>query len=586
MINILDKNIIGIAKGTIPFIKGYLGTELKFDFTNISGIEVPKGTTVITIDESISDPAKMISGPIGLNGNPKTNIVTWIKFNSHRFVGNYDATNGMIIRQLDDNSSELYADGGNASEDIKGTNGGDVFVKLPDFWFKGVTLDANKTEMHFRATNPEDSSWTKWDGNNLIGAYKGNVTNNILYSRSNVIPTVNIKQVDFKTYARTRSNGDDHFSLVTYEAHQVMALLYMCYYGNTNGQEVIGAGTVNYPKITGQTNVDGINDTVAENSRSINFWGLENWWGDIDEFIDNISTQAGWTGNGIADIMDYNNNLVRRVSGCSTNSYNIQKMILGEFLDMLPKSCIVSDTNFKTYYCDLGMVYSSPSFIASRSCYDNRANGGPFFLYVANGSTVAGAASGSRLQYHGRVSYYKPIEYKEVDMGDAGIWCAQNIGANSPEECGLYFAWGKTVDYTKDSTGVNTGGIGLSDEQDAANVLIGDEWHIPTEEEMVKLIALPRELVTINGVNCVKITAKNGNILYLPFVGYYYYSTLYEYNTYGMYTINKCTSMLNTDMPYYYRFQNESEGFPYMNHDTNNRYGHTIRAIKRKKTRS
>lgn len=37
--------------------------------------------------------------------------------------------------------------------------------------------------------------------------------------------------------------------------------------------------------------------------------------------------------------------------------------------------------------------------------------------------------------------------YDYVDMGEAGIWATCNIGANKPEEYGLYFAWGETEGY-------------------------------------------------------------------------------------------------------------------------------------------
>lgn len=186
----------------------------------------------------------------------------------------------MVLRQLDDNDSTKYADGSDASEDIAGVNGGDVFMKMPDFWFVGESLDDtnDKYNIHFSAVEQNDGrNWTKWDGNTLIGVYKatcentGNNTTGKIYSISGKTPTKTVSQINFKNKARNRSNGDDHFMIVTYEAHQVMGLLYMCYYGNMNGQAVIGAGTSSYSKKTGATNVDGMNDTVAENARSINF---------------------------------------------------------------------------------------------------------------------------------------------------------------------------------------------------------------------------------------------------------------------------------------------------------------------------
>ena len=56
-------------------------------------------------------------------------------------------------------------------------------------------------------------------------------------------------------------------------------------------QGIIGSGTDSYEKETGQTDSLGMEDTHAEtngNTMSINFWGLENWWGNKYEFIDNV----------------------------------------------------------------------------------------------------------------------------------------------------------------------------------------------------------------------------------------------------------------------------------------------------------
>lgn len=383
----------------------------------------PDEPTIIRLNQTISDPYSMLSGEFGKDGTPESNVISWIRANSHRYVGTYDEEQGMVLRQLDDNNSELYADGSDASEDIKGTNGGDVFMKMPDFWFKGVDVDGNPdiVDMYFSAEEPTEDGWTKWDGNTLIGVYEavaevtGNNVNGAVYSRSGVTPSVNISQINFRAKARNRSNGNDHFQIVTYEAHQVMALLYMCYYGNMNGQNVIGSGTNSYPKVIGQTNVDGMNDTRAQNSRSINFWGLENWWGDIYEWMDNILTEAGSSDNGIATIRDYGSNLVRRVTGCATSTNEISKMILGEVLDMFAKTTI-SNSNYNTYYCDGGFVSASASNVARRASFAANTIGGPFCLHVSGTSSDTYSYNGTRLLYHGRVTIQKNAPVAKSSM--------------------------------------------------------------------------------------------------------------------------------------------------------------------------
>lgn len=395
------KKVIGVSKGAAPITRIYKGNRIIWD-KPIDDITIPpNNTTRLILNQSISDPTKMVTGEFGKDGNPKKNVVSWIRANSHRYVGTYNSNLGMVLKQLDDNNSERYADGTSAASDITTK---DVFMKMPTFWFRGEQLATNKYAIHFTAKEPTSGTWVKWDGNTLIGVYEavcqntGNNANGELYSRSGATPTVNVSQENFKAKARNRSNGDDHFMLVTYEAHQVMALLYMCYYGNMNAQAVIGAGTPSYPKVTGQTNIDGMNDTVAENSRSINFWGLENWWDDIYEWMDNLES---YNTSGGVNILDYNGNTVRQVTGyCSSSSDWITKMLLGEALDMIAKTVGGSET---TGYCDRGYVSSNSGKVAYRSFNAAYASGGPFDLFVNNAPSNVYGYSGSRLKYHGRV---------------------------------------------------------------------------------------------------------------------------------------------------------------------------------------
>ena len=51
--------------------------------------------------------------------------------------------------------------------------------------------------------------------------------------------------------------------------------------------------------------------------------------------------------------------------------------------------------------------------------------------------------------------YYNPFvkptsSYVAVDLGlpSGLLWADRNVGATSPEDAGLYFAWGDTVGYT------------------------------------------------------------------------------------------------------------------------------------------
>ena len=108
---------------------------------------------------------------------------------------------------------------------------------------------------------------------------------------------------------------------------------------------------------------------------------------------------------------------------------------------------------------------------------------------------------------NGEKFLHKPesAESTGVDLGlPSGLkWATCNVGASSPEQSGLYFAWGETTGYTAEqvTSGVrvfnkdvyNAGPVAsisadLTLEQDAAHVNLGGNWRMPTKAEFQELI--------------------------------------------------------------------------------------------------
>ena len=132
-----------------------------------------------------------------------------------------------------------------------------------------------------------------------------------------------------------------------------------------------------------------------------------------------------------------------------------------------------------------------------------------------------------------------------VDLGLSVKWASCNVGANSPEDYGDYFAWGEVIPKNEFSyEGYlyrdNNPKI-LPPHADAATVNWGGSWRMPTDAELTEL----REQCTWtwtsqNGVNGYKVTSKsNGNSIFLPAAGqlgragsygYYWSSSLNTYN--------------------------------------------------------
>lgn len=172
-------------------------------------------------------------------------------------------------------------------------------------------------------------------------------------------------------------------------------------------------------------------------------------------------------------------------------------------------------------------------------------------------------------------------DHEWVDLGlpSGTLWATCNIGANTPEENGDYFAWGETTikdsylmnnykyfnegdwyQITKYCFDSNYGCNGFTDTltvlqsgDDAAVVNWGADWRIPTKAEWEELRQNTTfNWITKNGVKGMLFTSLNGNSLFLPAAGYHngsgfndegytcaYWSTL-------LYTIFNTRSAWNT----------------------------------------
>lgn len=128
--------------------------------------------------------------------------------------------------------------------------------------------------------------------------------------------------------------------------------------------------------------------------------------------------------------------------------------------------------------------------------------------------------------------------YEYVDLGlPSGLkWATCNVGASSPEEYGLYFAWGETTGYTAAqvkagervfSSMVYKAGSAasistdLTLEQDAARTNLGGNWRMPTRAEIKELINNCDTIWTDDyngtGVAGQLLTSKvNGNSMFFP----------------------------------------------------------------------
>ena len=166
------------------------------------------------------------------------------------------------------------------------------------------------------------------------------------------------------------------------------------------------------------------------------------------------------------------------------------------------------------------------------------------------------------------------LTYNAVDLGlPSGLkWADRNVGAASPENAGLYFAWGETVGYTPEQVEAgektfawsnyfdttdggstfnkynNEGGLTVLEAvDDAATVNMGSDWRMPTYADLTELKDNTTDIfidldgneftqsnsISNGNLKGVKFTGLNGNSIFIPAAGYCDDILLYYMSCFG-----------------------------------------------------
>ena len=138
-------------------------------------------------------------------------------------------------------------------------------------------------------------------------------------------------------------------------------------------------------------------------------------------------------------------------------------------------------------------------------------------------------------------------DYVNLDLPSGTLWSTCNVGADKPIDYGLYFQWGDTQGYTKEQVGKDkpfnfanyklsingsftnfskytTPGTMIELEDDAANVNMGGNWHIPTPEQIRELIdnTIATWKTLDDGISGKLFTSKKdkSKSIFIPAAGY------------------------------------------------------------------
>ena len=210
-----------------------------------------------------------------------------------------------------------------------------------------------------------------------------------------------------------------------------------------------------------------------------------------------------------------------------------------------------------------------------------------------------------------------PSNVEAVDLGlpSGTLWANMNVGATSPLDDGLYFAYGETTGCTSDTSdghvfnwstykycngtknsiwkycttsisGAVDDKTTLEPKDDAAYVNWGDGWRIPTKVEMQELIDNTQKyFYSKNGVRILQLTSKkNGKMIELPFSGNRYNSTISNQGTAARYWTStvRLTSDGNTEAYTLWASYSQNKVYDVESSGGVRCYGYPIRAVRSK----
>lgn len=331
------------------------------------------------------------------------------------FFGHYPCLfkNGQEVGKLKRDNFSQFEDG--RSADITSGDAGDVMIAFPR---RGVKISTSGNIVTVSMTDDPDNSDFKYYAHTrkttrkevfYLGAYKGYKDgSNKLRSLKGKAPTNNQEIATFRVYAQANGSGYEQSAFFQLTFRQVM---YLLKYKNLNSQATIGKGyATNSAAInTGGSEAYGMDSEIIKKSNPsymtdqkhhVKLFGLEDFWGNIFEWIDGIVTDS--SRNVLTGTDAFNN----KGSGYDNNGNAGSSSNVGGWmsrpngtteLGFIIKESSGSETTYFSDYATLN-VGSVASFGGDWEA-GTTAMAGAFLLCVGGSTSPEGSDVAGRLMY-------------------------------------------------------------------------------------------------------------------------------------------------------------------------------------------
>lgn len=308
--------------------------------------------------------------------------------------------NRAVVGYLNPNNYSEFEDGTPA--DIVSGDAGDCMVEFPKMYLgmstdaQGLTTvtitnDATVEGVYDDAFVYKGKSYSK----SYVGAFKGYVLDNKLRSLSGKSPTVQKTIGAFRTDAQ--ANGEGYEQTQWYQL-MLRQALYILLFKNLNSQAALGAGYTGASSKTntGGANSNGVNYGSTSASVQVKCLGIEDFWGNVYEWVDGIATKnnTAYTANG-----NYNDNCDGYTAAKTIESEISGKMSKAQGTRELGFAPLQTSGSASTYYCDSTyMSVSSSVYVANfGGKWDYGAGAGAFRLSVSKSASFSDYSFGARL---------------------------------------------------------------------------------------------------------------------------------------------------------------------------------------------